>query len=81
MTLLQAGIGLGFLLILILVILLIIGIPFLVKRLMETYWKLSGKLDNIKNKLPYHKDTLPFVVSVYLSLIIIWSFLRTTFII
>jgi len=73
MILLQAGIGLGFLLILLFVVLLIIGIPFLVKHLMETYWKLSGKIDNIKNKLPYHKDTLPFVVCVYLSLLIIFG--------
>jgi len=70
MILLQAAMAAGFILLLTLGVFLLIGVPLLTGLFMRTYWKLSGKKQNIEKKTPYYKDILPFFLSILLSAVI-----------
>ncbi len=82
MVLLQAAMAAGFILFICLGIFILIGVPFLTAISMKIFWRLSGKHENIKNKIAYYKDTFPFVISVlrsFVTVIMIFYFLIILF--
>jgi hypothetical protein len=75
MILLQAAIAAGLILLVIFGVYMLIGIPLLTMLLMKAYWKISNQQEKIKNKIPYYKDTYPFILSVAVALsILIFGF-------
>jgi hypothetical protein len=70
MILLQAAIAAGFVLIIVLILFLFFGATIFTKLLMKLYWKLSGNGKYIIAKKPYHKNIIPFLLSIIISLLI-----------
>lgn len=69
--LLQAAIGAGFLLLIIFCLYLAIGTVVFTSLFIYMYRRISGKTQMIKEKVPFNKETIPFLISLTLSVIIL----------
>jgi len=61
-------------------ILSLIAIIFLSVFFMKTYWKLSGKEQNIVERKQYYKEPIPFLVCIILSIACIGSLIYLLYI-
>lgn len=74
MILLQANMLFGATLLTFFGIFLLFGIPILTGISMKLIWRISGKIDYIKQNTPYYKDPFTFSLSLIYSIIILSVF-------
>lgn len=71
--LLQAAMMAGYMLFIGLCVFLIVGVPLLTALLMRSYWKIRARDQNDFDKQPFYKEPLPYLVSIIISIVILFG--------
>jgi hypothetical protein len=79
MHLIQATLLAGYVLFWVFIILVIIGTLLLTPVIMKIHWRRLGKEELIRNKTPYYKDPVFYVLALILSLLVVGGVLFALF--